>query len=100
LAYNVGNEVITTPNGTAAAAFIKAAARDVKAYLWVAQVRFATLPYLIFHHRTSKGSSALIGYAAIDGADNWVDPLANYLSCDPSNANSGSTSIDLFGLNN
>ena len=33
LAYNVGNEVITQPNGTNAAAFIKAAARDTKAYL-------------------------------------------------------------------
>lgn len=26
--------------------------------------------------------------------------MANYLSCDPSNSNSASTSIDLFGLNN
>lgn len=33
LAYNVGNEVVIAPNGTAAAAFIKAAARDTKAYL-------------------------------------------------------------------
>lgn len=33
LAYNVGNEVVTAANGTAAAAFIKAAGRDVKAYL-------------------------------------------------------------------
>ena len=33
LAFNVGNEVITAPAGTGAAAFIKAAARDVKAYL-------------------------------------------------------------------
>lgn len=33
LAYNVGNEVVTAANGTAAAAFIKAAARDVKAFL-------------------------------------------------------------------
>ena len=33
LAYNVGNEVVTAANGTAAAAFIKAAARDVKSYL-------------------------------------------------------------------
>ena len=33
LAYNVGNEVITEANATNAAAFIKAAARDTKAYL-------------------------------------------------------------------
>lgn len=33
LAYNVGNEVVIAPNGTAAAAFLKAAARDVKSYL-------------------------------------------------------------------
>lgn len=33
LAYNVGNEVVIQSNGTAAATFIKAAARDVKAYL-------------------------------------------------------------------
>ncbi|KAJ2982678.1 hypothetical protein NUW54_g10719 [Trametes sanguinea] len=82
LAYNVGNEVITDPTQTGAAAFIKAAARDVRAYL------------------NSIKSSALIGYAAIDGDDNWVLPLAEYLSCDPSGANSGSSAIDLFGLNN
>ena len=33
LAYNVGNEVATAANETAAAAFVKAAARDVKSYL-------------------------------------------------------------------
>ncbi|KAH8100479.1 Glucanosyltransferase-domain-containing protein [Cristinia sonorae] len=82
LAYNIGNEVVINPAGTVAAPFIKAAARDTKAYL------------------ASKGSSALVGYAAIDGNDNWLDPLANYLSCDPSGANSGDTAIDLFGLNN
>ncbi|KAH9853090.1 Glucanosyltransferase-domain-containing protein [Lenzites betulinus] len=82
LAYNVGNEVITAPAGTGAAAFIKAAARDVRAYL------------------NSISSSALVGYAAIDGDDSWVVPLANYLACDTTNANSGSTAIDIFGLNN
>ena len=35
LAYNVGNEVVIAANGTDAAAFIKAAARDTKAYLSV-----------------------------------------------------------------
>ncbi|KAI8995412.1 Glucanosyltransferase-domain-containing protein [Trametes punicea] len=82
LAYNVGNEVIVNPAGTGAAPFIKAAARDVRAYL------------------NSISSSALVGYAAIDGDDSWVLPLANYLSCDPTGSNSGSTAIDLFGLNN
>ncbi|KAI9431431.1 carbohydrate-binding module family 43 protein/Glycoside hydrolase family 72 protein [Lactarius indigo] len=82
LAYNVGNEVVVSPNGTTAATFVKAAARDTKAYL------------------TSKSSSALVGYAAIDGDDTWIVPLANYLSCDPSSSNSGDTAIDIFGLNN
>ncbi|KAH7916492.1 carbohydrate-binding module family 43 protein/Glycoside hydrolase family 72 protein [Hygrophoropsis aurantiaca] len=82
LAYNVGNEVVIAPNGTYAAAYVKAAARDVKAYL------------------NSKSSSALVGYASIDGDATWLDPLANYLSCDPSGTNSGASAIDLYGLNN
>ncbi|KAG0696269.1 carbohydrate-binding module family 43 protein/Glycoside hydrolase family 72 protein [Suillus ampliporus] len=83
LAYNVGNEVIIAPgNATAAATFVKAAARDVKSYL------------------NSIKSSALVGYASIDGDATWLDPLANYLSCDPSGSNSGAAAIDLFGLNN
>ncbi|OAX32148.1 glycoside hydrolase family 72 protein [Rhizopogon vinicolor AM-OR11-026] len=82
LAYNVGNEVVIAANGTAAAAFVKAAARDVKAYLG------------------SIKSSALVGYASIDGDSSWLAPLANYLSCDASGSNTGTTAIDLFGLNN
>ncbi|THU88461.1 hypothetical protein K435DRAFT_969488 [Dendrothele bispora CBS 962.96] len=81
LAYNVGNEVVVE-NGTAVAPYIKAAARDIKAYL------------------NSKSSSALVGYAAIDGSPNWRDPLANFLSCDPSGQNNGDTAIDIYGLNN
>jgi len=77
LVYNIGNEVVTSPNQTAAAPFIKAAARDIKAYL------------------TSKSSSAIVGYSGIDGDSTWIAPLANYLSCDSSN-----TAIDIFGLNN
>ncbi|KAL0950622.1 hypothetical protein HGRIS_007414 [Hohenbuehelia grisea] len=80
LAYNVGNEVILQ-DGTGVSPYVKAAARDIKAYL------------------ASKQSSALVGYAAINGAANWRDALANFLSCDPSNGNSGSTAIDIYGLN-
>ncbi|KAA1468466.1 carbohydrate-binding module family 43 protein/Glycoside hydrolase family 72 protein [Dentipellis sp. KUC8613] len=82
LAYNVGNEVVTAPNATAALTYVKAAARDTKAYL------------------NSKSSNILVGYAAIDGDDSFLDPLANYLSCDASGQNSGGNAIDIFGLNN
>ncbi|KAJ7853415.1 1,3-beta-glucanosyltransferase [Mycena leptocephala] len=81
LAYNVGNEVLTA-NFTNAAPFLKAAARDVRAYL------------------KSISSSALIGYADIDGASSFRDGVAQYLSCDPSGANDGTSAVDLFGLNN
>ncbi|KAG8919117.1 1,3-beta-glucanosyltransferase gas1 [Tulasnella sp. 417] len=80
LAYNVGNEVVIDPAGTIAGPFIKAAARDVKAYL------------------KSKGSSALVSYSSTDGTDGaagWRTPLANYLACD-----TDATSIDLYGFNN
>ncbi|KAF9056443.1 glycoside hydrolase family 72 protein [Panaeolus papilionaceus] len=80
LAYNVGNEVVIQ-NTTAVAPFVKAAARDIKAYL------------------KSKKSDALVGYAAINGASNWREPLANFLSCDIDGKSSDATSIDLYGLN-
>ncbi|KAJ6475394.1 Glucanosyltransferase-domain-containing protein [Mycena sanguinolenta] len=56
-AYNVGNEVLTASD-TNAAPFVKAAARDVKAYL------------------TSFSSSAPVGYADIDGASGFRDAVA------------------------
>ncbi|KAF8155936.1 glycoside hydrolase family 72 protein [Crassisporium funariophilum] len=80
LAYNIGNEVVLG-DSTAVAPYVKAAARDTKAYL------------------KSKSSSILVGYAAINGASTFREPLAKYLTCDPSGANSDSTSIDLYGLN-
>ena len=48
----------------------------------------------------SKSSGALVGYAAVDADSTWLDPFANYLTCDPNGNGSGDTSIDLFGLNN
>ncbi|KAJ7463491.1 1,3-beta-glucanosyltransferase [Mycena galericulata] len=81
LAYNVGNEVVNETFSTAAP-YVKAAARDVKAYL------------------SSISSPVLVGYAAKDGNITAISPLAEYLSCDPSGKDSGSTSIDIFGLNN
>lgn len=44
--------------------------------------------------------NTLIGYAAIDGSNDWRDPLASYLGCDISGDNSDATAIDLYGLNN
>jgi len=80
LAFNVGNEVVIQ-NATGVSPYVKAAARDIRSYL------------------QSKGSSALVGYAAINGDSEWRGDLASYLSCDPSSANSAASSIDLYGLN-
>ncbi|KAF7300515.1 1,3-beta-glucanosyltransferase [Mycena chlorophos] len=78
LAYNVGNEVMTSTTSEAAP-FIMAAARDVKAYL------------------NSIQSSALVGYAAINGNDTFVDNNAQFLACDHPDGDGGA--IDLYGLN-
>lgn len=82
LGYHIGNEVVITPDGTGAAPFVKAAARDVKAYL------------------KSKNLAGLVGYAAVDADSSWLDPFANYLSCDSNGNGAGDTAIDIFGLNN
>lgn len=77
LAFNVGNEVVTLPVNTDAAPYVKAAARDVKAYL------------------ASKGSNVLVGYSSVDGSPDFRDPLANYLTC-----GNDSVALDIYGLNN
>ncbi|ESK98183.1 glycoside hydrolase family 72 protein [Moniliophthora roreri MCA 2997] len=81
LGYNVANEAVLS-DGTGISPYVKAAARDIRAYL------------------NSKSSSALVGYAAIDGDPSWRNALANYLACDPSGSNSDATAIDIYGLNN
>jgi hypothetical protein len=79
LAFNIANEVVTQASNSVAAPFIKAAVRDVKAYL------------------RSKNSNVLVSYSSTDGPSGrtqWRDMLAYYLTC-----GSAATSVDLYGLN-
>jgi 1,3-beta-glucanosyltransferase GAS1 len=73
----VGNEVLTTTNGSWAAPYVKAAARDVKAY------------------RDSKGYRQIpVGYAAADIAE--LRPmLQDYMAC----STNTSEDLDFFSLN-
>lgn len=77
LGFFIGNEVIALNNQSLAAPYIKAAARDLKAY------------------RNSKGYRNIpVGYSAADIAE--LRPmLQNYLAC----GTNSSESIDMFGLN-
>ncbi|KAI9046622.1 hypothetical protein LZ554_009365 [Drepanopeziza brunnea f. sp. 'monogermtubi'] len=77
LGFFIGNEVIALNNQSLAAPYIKAAARDMKAY------------------RDSKGYRKVpVGYSAADIAE--LRPmLQNYLAC----GTNSSESIDFFGLN-
>jgi len=77
LGFFVGNEVIALNNQSLAAPYIKAAARDMKAY------------------RAKKGYREFpVGYSAADIAE--LRPmLQNYLAC----GSNAAESIDMFGLN-
>ncbi|CAO1620368.1 unnamed protein product [Parajaminaea phylloscopi] len=80
LAVGVGNEVVSTDGTTNAAPFVKAAARDIKAYL------------------KSKGKeNILVAYSGADapsGPQGRRQLLADYLAC-----GSDEVSIDLYGHN-
>lgn len=75
LAVNIGNEVVTQTSNSDSAAYVKAAARDIKAYL------------------NAKSSKVLVAYASADGLT-WRQDLAAFLTC-----GSAALSIDIFGLN-
>lgn len=77
LGFNIGNEVVNVASNTGAAPFVKAAARDIKSYL------------------AAKGSSALVGYSAVDGDADFRDTMAEYLTCGEE-----AIVVDLYGLNN
>ncbi|KAJ6475393.1 hypothetical protein C8R45DRAFT_1159337 [Mycena sanguinolenta] len=55
---------------------------------------------LVIDIDTAGEKTTLSAKGTIEGASGFRDAVANYLSCDPSGAGSGRTTIDLFGLNN
>ncbi|GFZ51518.1 1,3-beta-glucanosyltransferase gas1 [Saitozyma sp. JCM 24511] len=77
LAFNIGNEVVNLVSNTNAAPFVKAAARDIKAYL------------------KGVGSKALVGYSAVDGDAAFRNALAEYMTC-----GDDTVRVDIYGLNN
>ena len=75
LGFFAGNEVSNAPNNTVASAFVKAAVRDVKAY--IVQKNYRPIG---------------VGYATND--DETRTELANYFNCGPA-----ADSIDFWGYN-
>lgn len=80
LGFFAGNENVSAGNQTAAAAFVKAAVRDVKGYISARG------------YRKTLG----VGYATADVPTR--DELAHYFACEPGNSGN-STQIDYWGYN-
>lgn len=80
LGFFAGNENVSSANQTTAAAFVKAAVRDVKGYI------------------SSQGyrSTLGVGYATADVPTR--DELAHYFACEPGNTGNA-TAIDFWGYN-
>ncbi|CEH14441.1 glycoside hydrolase family 72 protein [Ceraceosorus bombacis] len=79
LAYNVANEVVTANNNTDALPFVRAAVRDVKAYL------------------RGRNLNTLVTYTSADGPDGAQGRRllqARYLTCGDE-----ADTVDLYGLN-
>ncbi|KAK4948533.1 1 3-beta-glucanosyltransferase gel4 [Elasticomyces elasticus] len=76
LGFFAGNEVANAPNNTDASAFVKAAVRDMKAY--IKQKNYRTIG---------------VGYATNDDADIRVN-MANYFNC-----GDAASTIDFWGYN-
>ncbi|KAF1927878.1 carbohydrate-binding module family 43 protein [Didymella exigua CBS 183.55] len=80
LGFFAGNENVSSANQTAAAAFVKAAVRDVKGYISSQKYR----------------STLGVGYATADVPTR--DELAHYFACESGNSGNA-TSIDFWGYN-
>ncbi|KAJ8111188.1 hypothetical protein OPT61_g6152 [Boeremia exigua] len=80
IGFFAGNENVSAGNQTAAAAFVKAAVRDVKGYISAQG------------YRKTLG----VGYATADVPTR--DELAHYFACEPGNSGN-STQIDYWGYN-
>ncbi|KAJ4301802.1 1 3-beta-glucanosyltransferase gel4 [Kalmusia sp. IMI 367209] len=80
IGFFAGNENVSSGNQTAAAAFVKAAVRDMKGYISSQ------------NYRSTMG----VGYATADVPTR--DDLAAYFACEPGNSGN-STQIDFWGYN-
>lgn len=100
LAFNIGNEIVTGDGNSNTAPYIKAAARDVKAYLKsinsTALVGYsATYVLSSLSSSSSRRADLILNRLGSDGDNNSRVPLAEFLSC-----GSDASSIDIYGLNN